>query len=100
MRPMMTNADVARIINSDEVQSAVQPAKEGTKMMAKLNPGEVQRRKMRELATKEGTKERKALLEKKRATAADAKKHHKGAKEFYKNMMAAYEVKAAPEDEE
>jgi len=52
MRPMMTNADVARIINSDEVQSAVQPAKEGTKklalkrnalknrkMMAKLNPG-------------------------------------------------------------
>merc|ERR1712100_188648 len=28
MRPMMMNADVARIINSDEVQSAVQPAKE------------------------------------------------------------------------
>merc|ERR1712072_552523 len=77
MRPMMTNADVSRIINSDEVQSAVQPA------------------------MKEGTKERKALLEKKRATAADAKKHSKGAKEFYKNMMAAYEVKAADaEDEE
>merc|ERR1719247_3432528 len=51
MRPMMTNADIARIINSDEVQSAVQPAKEATKklplranalknrsVMAKLNP--------------------------------------------------------------
>merc|ERR1719284_2155406 len=52
MRPMMTNADISRIINSDEVQSAVQPAKEATKklplranalknrsVMAKLNPG-------------------------------------------------------------
>merc|ERR1711959_345182 len=57
--------------------------------MGKLNPGAAQRQKMRALAMKEGTKERKALLEKKRATAADAKKHSKGAKEFYKNMMAA-----------
>jgi large subunit ribosomal protein L4e len=114
MRPMMTNADVSRIINSDEVQSAVQPAKEAARklplkanalknrsVMAKLNPGAAQRQKMRALSMKEGTKERKALLEKKRATAADAKKHSKGAKEFYKNMMAAYEVKAADaEDEE
>merc|ERR1711977_733427 len=70
-------------------------------VMAKLNPGAAQRQKMRALSMKEGTKERKALLEKKRATAADAKKHSKGAKEFYKNMMAAYEVKAADaEDEE
>merc|ERR1712118_235755 len=70
-------------------------------VMAKLNPGAAQRQKMRALAMKEGTKERKALLEKKRATAADAKKHSKGAKEFYKHMMAAYEVKAADaEDEE
>jgi len=111
---MMTNADISRIINSDEVQSAVQPAKEGEKklplrmnalknrsVMAKLNPGATQRQKMRALAMKEGTKERKALLEQKRATATDAKKHSKGAKEFYKNMMAAYEVKAAePEDNE
>merc|ERR1719160_2218631 len=79
MRPMMTNADVARIINSDEVQSAVLPAKQATQklplkrnalknrsVMAKLNPGVVQRTKARELAMKEGTKERKALLEKKR----------------------------------
>merc|ERR1712196_615594 len=113
MRPMMTNADVSRIINSDEVQSAVHPAKEGARklplranalknraVMAKLNPGVTQRRKLRELAMKEGTKERKALLEKKRATAAEAKKRHKGAKAFYKNMMAADEVKADAEDEE
>jgi len=114
MRPMMTNADISRIINSDEVQSAVQPAKQAAmklplranalknrSVMAKLNPGAQQRLKLRELAMKEGSKERKALLEKKRATVSDAKKHHKGAKEFYKNMMAAYEVKAdEPEDNE
>merc|ERR1711924_488671 len=70
-------------------------------VMAKLNPGAQQRLKLRELAMKEGSRERKALLEKKRATVSDAKKHHKGAKEFYKNMMAAYEVKAdEPEDNE
>merc|ERR1719484_234829 len=84
MRPMMTNADVSRIINSDEVQSAVQPAKVGTKklalkrnalknrkMMAKLNPGEVQRTKMRELAAKEGTKKLMAAYEVKAADAED-----------------------------
>ena len=40
-----------------------------------------------------------SLLEKKRATAAEAKKHSKGSKEFYKNMMAAYEVKAEENEE-
>merc|ERR1719387_3356434 len=29
----MTNADISRIINSDEVQSAVQPAKQATKKL-------------------------------------------------------------------
>merc|ERR1719146_179702 len=56
MRPMMTNADLGRIINSDEVQSVVNPAKEAPKkaelkrnalknrnVMAKLNPGVLQR---------------------------------------------------------
>lgn len=28
-RPMMTNADLTRIINSDEIQSAIRPVKEG-----------------------------------------------------------------------
>ena len=42
-----------------------------------------------------------AAADAKPVAAADAKKHHKGAKEFYKNMMAAYEVKAEePADEE
>jgi len=113
MRPMMTNADLGRIINSDEVQSAVNPAKEAPKkaelkrnalknrnVMAKLNPGVTQRKKMRELQQTQGTKEREALLKQKRATAEKAKAHHKGAKEFYKAMMSAYEEKAAPAAED
>jgi large subunit ribosomal protein L4e len=112
-RAEMTNADLARIINSDEVQSAVVPAKEAAKkatlkrnplknrsVMAKLNPGATQRTKLRALAMKEGTKQRDNLLKKKRATVADAKAHHKDAKGFYKNMMAAYEVKPEAADEE
>merc|ERR1712093_549689 len=88
MRPMMTNADLGRIINSDEVQSAVNPAKEGPKkatlkrnplknrnVMAKLNPGVLQRKKMRELQQTQGTKERETILRKKRAVAEKAKAH-------------------------
>merc|ERR1719504_172066 len=113
MRPMMTNADLGRIINSDEVQSAVAPAKEAPKraelkrnalknrnVMAKLNPGVTQRKKMRELQQTQGTKEREALLKQKRATAEKAKAHHKGAKEFYSKMMTAYEEKVAAAEED
>merc|ERR1719424_1680943 len=113
-RAEMTNADLARIINSDEVQSAVVPAKEAAgkkatlkrnplknrSVMAKLNPGATQRTKLRALAMQEGTKQRANLLKKKRATVADAKAHHKDAKGFYKNMMAAYEVKPEAAGEE
>jgi large subunit ribosomal protein L4e len=110
-RPIMTNTDVARIINSDEVQSAVRPALEAPKratqkknplknrnIMARLNPGILHKKLLRANAQKNGTQERTALLEKKRATAADAKKHHKASKEFYRKMMTAYEVKK--EDDE
>jgi len=112
MRAAMTNADLARIINSDEVQSAVQPAKQAPKkatlkrnplknrsVMAKLNPGINQRKKMRTLAMEEGTKQREALLRQKRATGEQAKKHHKDSNAFYKNMMSAYEEKAAPAED-
>merc|ERR1711966_470272 len=112
----MTNADLARIINSEEIQPVVTTAKEGPKTaskqkrnplknrdaMAKLNPGINSRKKLRDLAKKEGTKQRAQLVAKKRATAAAAKKHHGASKEFYNKMMAAYAVepKKDAEDEE
>merc|ERR1719238_673090 len=110
----MTNADLARIINSEEIQSVVKTAREQPKVkdgkqkrnplknrdaMAKLNPGINSRKKLRELAEKEGTKQRAQLVAKKRATAAAAKKHHGASKEFYKNMMAAYNVEEPKKDD-
>lgn len=111
MRAAMTNADLSRIINSDEVQAVVNPAKEGPKkigqkrnplknrnVMAKLNPGVNQRKKLRELQATEGSKAREAVLRKKRAVAAKAKTQNKNAKAFYRDMMTAYEQKAAAEE--
>merc|ERR1711966_578289 len=114
MRASMTNADLARIINSEEIQSVVTTAKEGPKTaskqkrnplknreaMAKLNPGINARKKLRELAEKEGTKQRQQVVAKKRATAAAAKAHHGASKEFYNKMMAAYAVEEKKEDAE
>merc|ERR1719235_1545411 len=88
LRPAMTNTDLARLINSDEIQSVVTVAKEAPKKpalkrnplknkaaLAKLNPGALQR--------------------KKRATAAAGKKFQGSNTKFYKDMMAAYESKPA-----
>ena len=107
----MTNADVARIINSDEVQAAVRPAleapKKGTQkknplknrnVMARLNPGVIHKRALRANAQKDGTNERKMLIARKRATLAAAKKNHKASNAFYKKMMDAYETKADDEE--
>merc|ERR1740138_803951 len=114
LRPAMTNTDLARIINSEEIQSVVKPAKEGEKkremkrnplknknVMAKLNPGANQRRKIRQLCSEKGTKQREQVVAAKRSNAAAAKKHHAASNKFYKDMMGAYETKEeAGEDNE
>merc|ERR1719263_328083 len=103
---MMENADVARIINSDEVQSVLRPKLEAPKrfavkknplknamVMARLNPGVLQRRAMRKRAHEKGSKEMEAVQKK-------AKKHHKGSREFYQKLTKAFEAKAKKDDEE
>lgn len=107
-RAMMENADVARIINSTEIQSVLRAKLQAPKgfavkknpltnpmVMARLNPGALQRRTQRKLAQTAGTKEQAALLKKRKATAEAHKKHNKaqkGDKKFYNKMMAAYEA--------
>jgi large subunit ribosomal protein L4e len=115
-RAVMTNADLGRIINSDEIQSVVNPAKEtplvtrrtgnplkNKALMAKLNPGSTQKRKLRQLQATEGTEQRKALLAEKKARD-DAKKAHKkeNKNKFYKEMLSYYvkEEEPAAEEEE
>jgi len=120
-RAMMENADVARIINSTEVQSVLRAKLQAPKgfavkknplinpmIMARLNPGALQRRAERKAAQKNGTKENEAMKKKRKGTADAHAKHNKsqkGDKKFYNKMMQAYEAagkgkEEAPEEEE
>merc|ERR1719408_1115917 len=110
-RAMMENADVARIINSDEVQSVLRPKLEapkkyGTKknalrnkmVMARLNPGILQKKEARKRACEAGTEENKLVQSQKKLRETASKKHNKehksGDATFYKKLMQAFETKA------
>jgi large subunit ribosomal protein L4e len=107
-RPMMANADVARLINSDEVQSVVRPPKEAVitrrplkknplknlGALVKLNPHAAVTRRNAILAADRRGKARAEKLEKLRAgkpTGAPKKDKAKAAvgKAFYKQMVRA-----------
>jgi len=113
-RAMMENADVARIINSTEVQSVLRAKLQAPKgfavkknplvnpmIMARLNPGALQRRTMRKLAQQSGSKENEDMKKKRKATADAHGKHNKaqkGDKKFYNKMMQAYEAASMPKE--
>jgi len=120
-RAMMENADIARIINSTEVQSVVraklEPAKRfavkknplsNKNVMNRLNPGSTKLKKLRARAQTEGTKQQAMVQKSKKARMAASKKHNqahkKGDATFYKTLMKAFETKAeagkSNEDEE
>jgi len=111
-RAMMENADIARIINSTEVQSVVRAKLEAPKgfavkknplknkmVMARLNPGSVKQGSLRKSAQTAGSKANATVQKKKKARAAASKKHNathkKGDATFYKTLMKAFESKAA-----
>eukprot|EP00927_Polykrikos_kofoidii_P016802 TRINITY_DN1761_c0_g1_i7.p1 TRINITY_DN1761_c0_g1~~TRINITY_DN1761_c0_g1_i7.p1 ORF type:complete len:403 (+),score=61.47 TRINITY_DN1761_c0_g1_i7:60-1268(+) len=112
---MMENADLARIINSEEVQSVLRPKLEAPKrhgikknalknkaVMAKLNPGSVQKRLLRKRSCEKGTDERKKIEERKKARVAAAKEYgktlKKGENSFFNKLMKAYESKPVEEE--
>merc|ERR1712060_456103 len=115
-RAQMENADIARIINSSEVQSVLRPQLEAPKklvakknplknkmVMAKLNPGILKKRALRTKSLESGTAEHE-LLQKKKAARKEAskaynKKHKKGDDTFYKSLMKAFEAKTKKEEE-
>mmetsp|Transcript_28209 Transcript_28209/g.51320 ORF Transcript_28209/g.51320 Transcript_28209/m.51320 type:complete len:407 (-) Transcript_28209:57-1277(-) len=115
-RALMDNADIARIINSTEVQSVLRPKLEGPSKtglkpnplkndtaMEALNPGFLERKKKRQLENTKGTAENKEVMAKKKARIAASKeynkKYKKGENTFYKKMMAAFEAAAAKKEE-
>jgi len=102
-RAMMTNADVARIINSDEIQSVVNAAKTAPKMygkkknalknkkaMFKLNPAAKTKGALFKRTSTPGTKENESAKKRKATHLAAAKKHHKASKGFFSKMMKAF----------
>jgi len=112
-RASMENADVARIINSSEVQSVLRPKLEAPKkhtikknplrnpmVMARLNPGIMQKRAARvKASTEKGSAEMELVQKKKQARLEASKAHNKenkkGDETFYKTLMKAFETKAA-----
>merc|ERR1719353_1395912 len=99
----MTNADIARIINSNEIQSALAPRKEAptgvrqrknplknNSVLGRLCPFAVTQKKIGALAHKKGSSVQKAMAAKK-AKNLKVKKAHKGEKKaFFKALEGAY----------
>merc|ERR1719345_303874 len=106
-RSMMENADIARIINSTEVQSVVRQKLEAPKkfavkknmIMARLNPTSMKIQAARKKIATAGSKEQTSTQKKKKARVAASRKHNlkakKGDATFYKTLMKAFETKAA-----
>ncbi len=101
-RPLMTNTDLARIINSDEIQSVVRPAIVGPKrrtqkknplknrnVMGRLNPLALHKKELARLSSVEGSRQRALLLHKKRQTEKEHKAFDKtsGGK-YYKSVVS------------
>merc|ERR1719454_1440925 len=111
-RAAMENADLARIINSNEVQSVLKPKLEAPKthepkrnalknkeVMDALNPGALKRKAALQKSSEKGTSEFKEVQDKKKARQTESKehnkKHKKGEDTFYKTLMKPFEAKAA-----
>merc|ERR1712194_731932 len=100
-REQMDNADVSRIINSDEVQSVLRPKLEAPKkfavkknplknpmVMARLNPGVMKKKELRKKSHEKSTPEEGLVQSKKKARVSASKAHNKehkrGDETFYK----------------
>jgi len=106
LRAQMENADIARIINSTEVQSVLRPKLEAPRkvalkqnalrnrqVMEKLNPAFAEAKALR---TQAATAEKRKACE--AASKEHNKKHKRGEETFYKKLMKAFEAKAKEED--
>jgi len=113
-RAMMQNADLQRIINSDEIQAVVNVAKEGAKRAIKqknpitnlsvrgrLRPGYNKEIKKRARAHIKGSKEHTLIQAKKAKTAAKKKEFRDRARAWYKNECSYFAPKVVkPEKDE
>ncbi|CAE7852645.1 RPL4A [Symbiodinium sp. KB8] len=110
-RAAMANADLARIINSTEVQSVLRPkiepptfskkrnALKSKEVMEELNPGSTERKAKAGKSSEKGTAEFNEVQKQKKARIDESKKYNKtnkkGDETFYKTLMKAFEARAA-----
>merc|ERR1712194_869437 len=104
-RAPMENADIARIINSNEVQSVLRAKLEAPKgFESKRNPlkNKGVMKKLNPLDRKAVSKDEVAKKKKARVAASKVhnKKHKKGDETSYKVLMKAFETKAAAKEED
>jgi len=104
-RAPMENADIARIINSNEIQSVLRAKLEAPKSFErKRNPlkNKAVMKKLNPLDKKAALKDEVSNKKKARVAASKAhnKKHKKGDETFYKVLMKAFEPKAPKEEDE
>lgn len=106
-RPMLENADIARIINSEEVQSAVRPALRGPpkrkqhknllknrSVLLRVNPAAKNIKRNARLAQTAGTRQHNILKMKKEKRLAEKRAHRKQGKEHMKAILQAFADKA------
>jgi len=112
-RTLLENADIARLVNSDEVQAVVRPALDGPAkynvkkqglankgVLARLRPGINAVKKNIKLKEKKGTKQEAEVQASKKKRKVAAKKRKAQSKKFYNNMMDAYKPKVVEEKAE
>lgn len=112
-RAMMTNTDISRIINSDEIQSVLTPAKatvkvarqrknplKNMKVLGRLCPGSLARKKVAKLAHDKSSIVAKKIAAKKAKNAEKTKKHKGAKKAFFKTLQEAYAPAPVEEEED
>lgn len=110
-RSIMTNADIARIINSNEIQSALLPAKapklalrqrknplKNQSVLGRMCPWALTEKKRGRMAHVKGSKVAEMIAKKKAKTIALKKVARKGGKKFFKGLQDAYKPKVVVEE--
>merc|ERR1711920_234617 len=95
-RAQMENADIARIINSTEVQSVLRPKLEAPKKFPKKRNALKNKDVMKQLNPYERPKESEADIKKRKAARQKGvkdyrKKHKRGKDTFFHNLLKAFE---------
>jgi large subunit ribosomal protein L4e len=103
-RAQMENADIARIINSTEVQSVLRPKLEAPKTYPKKKNALKNKHVMKQLNPYEKPVEtdeqrKKRVAERKQRSKEYNKKHKRGEDTFFKKLLRAYEPKKEADED-